>query len=85
MRIAVYLGHPAHFYLFKNTILNLRKGGHQIEILIKKKDILEQLLQNQGWEYHNILQEGRKNTKWSMLLGVVKRAWRLNVLQDFQA
>ena len=78
MKVLVYMGHPAHFYLYKNTISQLRKDGHQVEILIKKKDILQSLLDNQGWEYHNILQEGRKNSKIGMLIGMLKRAWRLN-------
>lgn len=78
MKILVYMGHPAHFYLYKNAIAQLRADGHQVEILIKKKDILQSLLDNQGWEYHNILQEGRKNSKVGMLIGMLKRAWRLN-------
>ena len=78
MKILVYMGHPAHFYLYKNTIKQLREDGHQVEILIKKKDILQTLLDNQGWEYHNILQEGRKNSKLGMLIGMIKRAWRQN-------
>jgi predicted glycosyltransferase len=76
MKILVYLGHPAHFYLYKNAIINWRQHGHRVEILIKKKDILQQLLDNQGWEYHNILAEGRKSNKIGMALGVLKRAIR---------
>ncbi len=78
MRILVYLGHPAHFYLYKNAIVCWREAGNQVEILIKKKDILQQLLDNQGWRYHNILQEGRGNFKLGMLIGMIKRAWRIN-------
>ncbi len=78
MKILVYLGHPAHFYLYKNAIINWREHGHTVEILIKKKDILQQLLDNQGWTYHNILSEGRKSNKIGMALGVIKRALRQN-------
>ena len=78
MKILVYLGHPAHFYLYKNAIINWREHGHKVEILIKKKDILQQLLDNQGWAYHNILSEGRKSNKIGMALGVIKRALRQN-------
>lgn len=38
------MGHPAHFHLFKNTIILLKEAGHDVKILIKKKDILEDLL-----------------------------------------
>lgn len=78
MKILVYLGHPAHFYLYKNAIENMRKEGHCVEILIKKKDILQLLIENQGWSYHNILQEGRKNSKLGILIGMIKRTIRLN-------
>lgn len=77
MKIVVYLGHPAHFHLYKNVIRNLREHGHTVVVLIKKKEILEQLLQNSGIEYINILQEGRKDSKLGMGLGVLKRMWRL--------
>lgn len=74
----VYLGHPAHFHNYKNTIAALKQHGHTVEILIKKKDVLEDLLQNSGLAYHNILEEGRSNSKAGILWGIVKRAWRLN-------
>ena len=76
-RINVYLGHPAHFHLYKNVIKNLKNDGYEVDVLIKKKENLEQLLQNSGILYHNILREGRKDTKLGMGLGVVKRMWRL--------
>lgn len=78
MRILVYLGHPAHFHNYKNTIAALKAHGHEVEVLIKKKDILEDLLKNAGIPYHNILEEGRKNTRLGITLGVLKQAWRIN-------
>ena len=76
MKVVVYLGHPAHFHLYKNVIKNLKNDGHEVEVLIKKKENLEQLLQNSGIPYHNILREGRKDTKVGMALGALKRMWR---------
>ena len=76
MKIVVYLGHPAHFHLYKNVIKNLKEDGHTVEVLIKKKENLEQLLQNSGIPYHNILREGRKDTKLGMAFGALKRIWR---------
>ena len=78
MRILVYLGHPAHFYNYKNVIPKLKEDGHQVEVLIKKKDVLQELLDEVGMPYHNILKEGRKDTKLGILWGTLKRAWRLN-------
>jgi len=77
MHYLFYLGHPAHFHLFKNTIKSLIEADNQISVLIKKKDILEDLIKRSGINYLNILPEGRKNTRSGIVLGVLKRDWRL--------
>jgi uncharacterized protein len=75
MRYLFYLGHPAHFHLLKNTITALKQKGNSIEILIKKKDILEELLKNAGWEYLNINPKGRADNKVAIALSLLKRDW----------
>lgn len=77
MRVLFHLGHPAHFHLFKNVISNLKGKGHQVIIAIKKKDVLEDLLKSSGFEYFNILPEGRKNNKISIAVGQLKQDWML--------
>ncbi len=72
-----HLGHPAHFHLFKHVITDLRAGGHTADILIKKKDVLEDLLKSTGWEYFNILPEGRGDSKIGLAIGMLKRDWRM--------
>ncbi len=73
MRILVYLGHPAHYHLFKNIISKLKNDNHQVKILIRKKDILEDLLKSEGWEYINILPKGRGDTILSIMTPVIRR------------
>lgn len=77
MKYLIYLGHPAHFHLFKNSIRALKDKGHSVSVLIKKKDILEDLLKRSGVDYINILPEGRKDARAHIALGVIKRGWRL--------
>lgn len=77
MKILVYLGHPAHFHNYKNTIAALKEHGHEVAVLIKKKDILEDLLNNAGIPYHNILEEGRKDSQLGIVVGLLKRTGRL--------
>lgn len=72
MRVLFQLGHPAHFHLFKNTIADLQRDGHQVYILIRKKDILEELLQQSGMPYTNILPSGRKSP-----FTLILRLWRV--------
>jgi predicted glycosyltransferase len=77
MKILFFLGHPAHYHLHKHTIWILKQKGHEVSIYIKTKDILEDLLRETGLRYTNVLPEGRKDRKLSILLGVFKRDWRL--------
>jgi predicted glycosyltransferase len=77
MKVLFYLGHPAHYHLFKNVISDLLRKNHKVFILIKKKDILEDLLKQSGYEYLNILPEGRKDSKVGIALGLVKRDWAM--------
>jgi uncharacterized protein len=77
MRILFYLGHPAHFHLFRNAISNLESKANEITVLIKKKDILEDLLRRSGIKYRNILPEGRSDNRAGIALGMIKRDWRL--------
>jgi len=77
MKILFYLGHPAHFHLFKNTIQTLGSNGHKVIVMIKKKDILEDLVRRSGMSYINILPEGRGDSRSEIALGMLKRDWRL--------
>ncbi len=77
MNFLIQLGHPAHFHLYSNVINALKSKGHKVSVLIKTKDILEDLLKGTGIEYLNILPEGRKDSKLGLLIGVLKRDWRM--------
>ena len=77
MRLLIYIGHPAHFHLFKNVIYNLKNKGHDVLITSKNKDILDKLLAEEGLKHHNILVEGRKDDKFSIFMGMIKRDFRL--------
>lgn len=73
MRYLFYLGHPAHFHLFKNAIKVLNKKGHEVKILIKKKDVLEDLVKTTGWDYDNINPKGRSDNKIAIAWALLKR------------
>jgi len=74
--ILFYISHPAHYLLFKNSIVYL-KDKHNVNIVIKSKDVLEDLLIQDEQEFMNILPEGRGNTRGAMLFGLIKRDFRL--------
>ena len=76
MKILVQLNHPAHFHYYRHAIENWKMRGHDVVVLIKTKDILEQLLIEAGVPYHNInVTVHRKNKVgflWDMLVRDVK-------------
>jgi uncharacterized protein len=77
MKILFYLHHPAHFHLFNNLIKDFKKKGHEIIILATKKDILEELLRSEQYQYINVLPNGRKNNKLSIAFSVLNQDFRL--------
>ena len=78
------MGHPAHYHLFKNVIQKLQEKGHRIHILIKKKDILENLLQSSELKYENILPKGRKDSKLGLLIGILQRSFQILTFSMFK-
>lgn len=77
MNILIQLSHPAHFHLYKNVAKNLMRNGHKVFILIKTKDILEDLLQQSGLPYYNILKDAHRKSKWGILWDMFVRDWRI--------
>ncbi|GHT31082.1 hypothetical protein FACS189434_00170 [Bacteroidia bacterium] len=69
--IGIFLGHPAHFHLFKNVAKNLSQHGQNVFFVIKQKDILEKLLQDEGLTYTKI-REGRSNGKLGLVRSVLQ-------------
>lgn len=86
MRILVYLGHPAQFHFCKNIVLKLQDHGHEVKILLKTKDMLEQLIQTNGFQYENIQVIKRKNNKLAILFASLRRTIHvLNIAKKFKA
>ncbi|HXB40165.1 MAG TPA: DUF354 domain-containing protein [Bacteroidia bacterium] len=64
MSVLVYLGHPAHFHLFKETIKNLLAKKEKVTIAIKSKDVLEQLLKDANFNYVNVSSPSGKKSPY---------------------
>lgn len=75
--ILIQLSHPAHFHLYKNVAANLMKDGYNVFIVIKTKDILEDLLKESGLPYYNILRVPHRRSKLGMLMDTFIRDWRM--------
>jgi uncharacterized protein len=73
MKIFYYFGHPAQFHFQKKSIQILKDKGYQIFIFIKTKDVLQQLVEENGLTYKNVLPSGRKSSFLGILWGLFKR------------
>ncbi len=60
MKFLFYLVHPAKFHFHKVQINKLLEKGHDVDIIINTKDILEDLVIEEGWEYTNLFPNTRK-------------------------
>jgi hypothetical protein len=67
------LGHPAHFHMFKHTIRALQEAGHKVIVVIRPKDVLEQLCINEGLEYQKAGVRPDKGGKLARAAVVVQR------------
>lgn len=54
MKVLFMISHPAHFHMFRYTIDNLQKDGHQVVTVIRPKDVLEELCLQAGLPYHKV-------------------------------
>lgn len=75
--IVIYLGHPAQFHFFKYIIKELQKKGYCVKLLLKTKDILEQLVQEEGFNYINIQKTVRKNNVFSIAKASLARTFQV--------
>ena len=77
MNVLIQLSHPAHYHLYKKVAKNLMDDGHKVFILIKTKDILEDLLKQSGLPYYNILKEAHRSSKLGIFIDMLVRDWRI--------
>lgn len=68
MRIIVALNHPAHYYVFKFTVLKLRLLNFTVLYVIKEKDVLEKLLISEHVEYVKISQKRARNASFFSII-----------------
>ena len=73
MKILFYFGHPAQYLFSRNSIKELIKKNHEVKILIKTKDVLEELLKNDKLSYENILPSERGKSKVEIAWSLIKR------------
>ncbi|MDF1551206.1 MAG: DUF354 domain-containing protein, partial [Bacteroidales bacterium] len=76
-KLLFYFGHPAQFLMFRQTIKVLIEKGWPVKIVIKTKDVLETLVKESGFNYENILPQGRSHNLFSIFFAVLKRDFKM--------
>lgn len=71
-RIAIFLGHPAHYHMFKHVTAALERDGVEVDFLVKRKDILEELVRRSGHRYfvvrkHERSAKSKLGLMWSLI------------------
>jgi predicted glycosyltransferase len=77
MNVLFWLGHPAHFHLFRFAFRELKEKSCRFIIVIKSKDVLEDLLRNESLEYENIYPKERSTSKLKIVMSLIKKDYRL--------
>lgn len=73
MNYLFYIAHPSHYYTFKKLMATIRGGGGKVFVIIKTKDILEEILKRDGVNYINVSPRRRRNNVLSIAFDVFKR------------
>lgn len=77
MKLLFYFGHPAQYYFLRETIKRLKYQNHEVILLIKTKDVLEDVLKKDQLAYINILPAERGLSKLAILFSLVKRLLKI--------
>lgn len=78
MRYIFELNHPKHYYQFKYVMQALQAGGHDVKVLARDKDVLLNVLQEEGISY-TLFGKHRKSML-AKVLGTVTLIWNYIVI-----
>jgi predicted glycosyltransferase len=76
MKVLVDIGHPAHVHLFKHTMWELERRGHQVIITARKKDVTLKLLELYGFPYECLSEMA--SAKSGLILEILQRVLRMS-------
>lgn len=74
------ISHPAHFHMFRYTIDNLRRDGHEVVVVIRPKDVLESLCQNAGMTFYKVKDRPKRFGLLGLgfsLMGKTLETWKI--------
>ena len=75
MKLLFMISHPAHFHMFRYTIDNLQHDGHEVVVVIRPKDVLEDLCRNAGMNCYKVKERPRKGGLIGLGLSLAEKIW----------
>ena len=75
MKVLFMISHPAHFHIFRNSIEMLQKDGHETIVVIRPKDILEQLCLDYGMKYVKVQARPNKGGQIRLGMSLIQRCY----------
>lgn len=86
MKILFHINHPAQYHLFKNIIGDLKKENHEVLIIARNKDVLTQLLHNDGVDFINTTHRtDRESNLFSLLINFTLQYRKVKkICKDFK-
>ena len=80
MKVLFMVSHPAHFHMFRYTIGNLQRDGHQTVVVIRPKDVLETLCQHAGVPFYKVKDRPRKGGMLGLGVSLIEKTlevWKI--------
>ena len=77
MKVLFMVSHPAHFHMFRYTIENLQRDGHQTTVVIRPKDVLETLCQHAGVPFYKVKDRPRKGGMLGLGVSLIEKTWEV--------
>lgn len=71
------ISHPAHFHLFIRTIGALKEKGWRVIVVIRPKDVLEQLCINAGITFIKVSERSRSVGRVGLAWSLVRKTWEV--------
>ncbi|MEX1193368.1 MAG: DUF354 domain-containing protein [Brumimicrobium sp.] len=86
MNILFHINHPAQYHLFKQSIARFKEENHTVLVIARNKDVLTQLLHNDGVEFINTTHRtDRESNLFSLFINFILQYRKVKrYVNDFQ-
>ena len=77
MTVLFMNSHPAHFWMFRYSIDNLQRDGHKVVVVIRPKDVLEQLCIDAKMPFYKVKNRPKKWGMFGLAIFLIEKIWEV--------